>query len=297
MMMDRRTLLQVGVPAAVAASMGVSSAADAAVPTGTGARPIRILFLDHAPRKQSADRLYDPTPIERLLNSYANPGTKIEIGYPDNYDGSKVGLLLGEQDKLNGLDHLMAAPALIRKIFWAQQNGYDAVIQSNTFDPGVEGGRLAVGIPVIGPFRTAMHTALMLCDRIGVTTPLASDVPQTRRILRAYGLESFVADIKPVGVYGKDIQRRKNELFDAAAKAMRSLVNDSGAQIIVPLGGALIPYVVDPNDLAKAAGVPVLNTKAIAIRFAEACVAFGMTQSPVAYPHAALEMQDFQDRL
>ena len=295
--MDRRTLLQVGVPAAVAASIGVSSAADAAVRTGTGARPIRILFLDHAPRKQSADRLYDPTPIERLLNSYANPGTKIELAYPDNYDGSKVGLLLGDQDKLNGLDHLMAAPALIRKIFWAQQNGYDAVIQSNTFDPGVEGGRLAVGIPVIGPFRTAMHTALMLCDRIGVTTPLASDVPQTRRILRAYGLESFVADIKPIGVYGKDIQRRKNELFDAAAKAMRSLVNDSGAQIIVPLGGALIPYVVDPNDLAKAAGVPVLNTKAIAIRFAEACVAFGMTQSPVAYPHAALAMQDFQDRL
>jgi Asp/Glu/hydantoin racemase len=295
--MDRRTLLQVGVPAAVAASIGVSSAAETGVRAGTAAKPIRILFLDHAPRKQSADRLYDPNPIERLLNSYANPGTKIEIGYPDNYDGSKVGLLLGEQDKLNGLDHLMAAPALIRKIFWAQQNGYDAVIQSNTFDPGVEGGRLAVGIPVIGPFRTAMHTALMLCDRIGVTTPLASDVPQTRRILRAYGLESFVANIKPVGVYGKDIQRRKNELFDAAAKAMRSLVNDSGAQIIVPLGGALIPYVVDPNDLAKAAGVPVLNTKAIAIRFAEACVAFGMTQSPVAYPHAALAMQDFQDRL
>ncbi len=191
----------------------------------------------------------------------------------------------------------MAAPALVSKIFWAQQNGYDAVIQSNTFDPGVEGGRLAVTIPVIGPFRTAMHTALMLCDRIGVTTPLASDVPQTRRILRAYGLESFVADIKPVGVYSKDIQKRKNELLDAAAKVMRSLAVDSGAQIIVPLGGALIPYVVDPNDLAQAAGVPVLNTKAIAIRFAEACVAFGMAQSPVGYPHAALKMQDFQDRL
>ena len=137
----------------------------------------------------------------------------------------------------------------------------------------------------------------MLCDRIGVTTPLASDVPQTRRMLRAYGLESFVADIKPVGVYSKDIQKRKNELLDAAAKVMRSLAVDSGAQIIVPLGGALIPYVVDPNDLAQAAGVPVLNTKAIAIRFAEACVAFGMAQSPVGYPHAALKMQDFQDRL
>jgi Asp/Glu/hydantoin racemase len=295
--MDRRTLLQVGVPAAVAASIGVSSAAETGGRGGAGAKPIRILFLDHAPRKQTADRLYDPTPIERMLNSYASPGTTIELGFPDNYDGSKIGLLLGEQDKLNGLDHLMAAPALVSKIFWAQQNGYDAVIQSNTFDPGVEGGRLAATIPVIGPFRTAMHTALMLCDRIGVTTPLASDVPQTRRLLRAYGLESFVADIRPVGVYSKDIQKRKNELLDTAAKVMRSLVVDSGAQMIVPLGGALIPYVVDPNDLAQAAGVPVLNTKAIAIRFAEACVAFGMSQSPVAYPHAALKMQDFQDRL
>lgn len=295
--MDRRTLLQTGVPAAVAASMGISSAAETGTRGGAGVKPIRILFLDHAPRKQTADRLYDPTPIERMLNSYASPGTTIELGFPDNYDGSKIGLLLGDQDKLNGLDHLMAAPALIRKIVWAQQNGYDAVIQSNTFDPGVEGGRLAVTIPVIGPFRTAMHTALMLCDRIGVTTPLASDVAQTRRMLRAYGLESFVAGIKPVGVFSKDIQKRKKDLSDAAVKAMRSLVDDDGAQIIVPLGGALIPYVVDPNDLAKEVGVPVLNTKAIAIRFAEACVAFGMTQSPAAYPHAALKVQDFQDRL
>jgi hypothetical protein len=31
--------------------------------------------------------------------------------------------------------------------------GYDAVISSNTFDPGVDGGRLAVGIPVIGLLR------------------------------------------------------------------------------------------------------------------------------------------------
>src|ERR1043165_2098463 len=207
--MDRRTLLQLGVPSAVVAAMGVSAAAETGVRTGTGAKPIRILFLAQAPRKQSADRLYDPTPIERLLNSYANPGTKIEIGYPDNFDGSKVGVLLSEQDNLNGLDKFMAHPALIRKIFWAQQNGYDAVIQSNTFDPGVEGGRLAVTIPVIGPFRTAMHTALMLCDRIGVTVPLASDVPSTRRILRAYGLESFVAGIKPVGVYGRNIRGRK----------------------------------------------------------------------------------------
>ena len=39
---------------------------------------------------------------------------------------------------LTGLHHAMATAAIIRKIVWAEENGYDAVIQSNTFDPGVE---------------------------------------------------------------------------------------------------------------------------------------------------------------
>ena len=108
--------------------------------------------------------------------------------------------------------------------------------------------RLAVDIPVIGPLRTAMHAALTLADRVGITVPLASHLPYTRRILRSYGLESFVSGIKPIGVYGKDIKARKAEIFDITCKLIRALV-DEGAEIIVPLGGALIPYVVDPAEL------------------------------------------------
>ena len=64
----------------------------------------------------------------------------------------------------------------------------------------------------------------------------------------------------------------------------------------MPLGGALIPYVVDPADLAKATGVQVLNTKVICIRFAEMCVTFGMTQSAITYPRGNLKSQDFSNR-
>jgi hypothetical protein len=64
----------------------------------------------------------------------------------------------------------------------------------------------------------------------------------------------------------------------------------------LPLGGALIPYVVDPDELAKATGVQVLNTKAIGIRFAEMCVAFGMTQSALTYPRAKMTYEDFTNR-
>jgi len=256
---------------------------------------MRILMLNQAPRVPNRHPGYDVEPITKLLNSYASPGTKVEIHFPDDFEGSDVMHTLGAQSQLNGLHHLVEAPAIVKKIIWAQENGYDAVVSSNTFDPGVDGGRLAVDIPVIGPLRTSMHAALTLADRVGITVPLASHVPYTRRILRSYGLESFVTKILPIGVYGKDIKERKAEIFDKTAGLIRTLVDD-GAEIIVPLGGALIPYVVSPDDLAKATGAQVLNTKAIGIRFAEMCVACGMTQSAITYPKAKLSYDDFTNR-
>ena len=79
-------------------------------------------------------------------------------------------------------------------------------------------------------------------------------------------------------------------------RLIRSLIEETRAEIILPLGGALIPYVVNPDDLAKATGAQVLNTKAIGIRFAETCVTFGMTQSALTYPKAKLSYQDFTNR-
>ena len=254
---------------------------------------MRILFVDQQPRTEKSVQPYDVAAIEKLLNSYASPGTKVEIGFPDDFPGSQVMLTIGAQSKLNGLHHMMETPAIVRKIFWAAENGYDAVISSNTFDPGVDGGRLAVDIPVIGLSRTSMHAALTLADRVGITVPLAPHVPYTWRILRTLGLDHFVSDIRPIGIYGADIAQRGPEIFEKTVAIMRALVAETRAEILMPLGGAIIPYVVDPQDLAAAVGVQVLNTKAIGVRFAEMCVALKMTQSALTYPRAKLCYQDF----
>src|SRR5215475_11037239 len=251
---------------------------------------MRICFLNQAPKKSAA---YEAARIEAQLNSYASPGTKVEIVFPDDYEGSQLYDTIGSQSILNGLHHMMETPAIVRKIFWAAENGYDAVISSNTFDPGVDGGRLAVNIPVIGLLRASLHAALTLADRVGITVPLAPHVPYTWRILRTLGLDRFVSDIRPIEIYGADIATRGKEIFDTTTRIMRALVKETRAEIIMPLGGAIIPYVVDPKDLATAVGVQVLNTKAIGIRFAETCVALKMTQSAVTYPRAKLEYEDF----
>jgi Asp/Glu/hydantoin racemase len=254
---------------------------------------MRILFVDQQPRTERSVQPYDIARIEALLNSYASPSTRIEIGFPDDYAGSQLMSTIGAQSKLNGLHHMMETPSIVRKIFWAAENGYDAVISSNTFDPGVDGGRLAVNIPVIGLHRTAMHAALTLADRVGITVPLSPHVPYTWRLMRTIGLDRFISDIRPIGIYGADIAERGPEIFDTTVKVMRGLLAQTRAEILLPLGGAIIPYVVDPKDLAKAVGVQVLNTKAIGIRFAEMCVACGMTQSAITYPKAKLSYEDF----
>jgi Asp/Glu/hydantoin racemase len=252
---------------------------------------MRIMFLNQAPKRSAH---YDASAIEAQLNSYASPGTKVEIGFPEPYEGAQLFDSIGAQSMLNGLHHMMEVPSIVKKIFWAEQNGYDAVISSNTFDPGVDGGRLAVNIPVIGLLRTGMHAACVLADRVGITVPLAPHVPYTWRFLRTYGLDRFVSDIRPIGIYGADVDKRRKEIFDVTENLIRGLIKETRAEIILPLGGALIPYVVDPADLAAATGVQVLNTKAIGIRFAEMCVNFGMTQSAITYPRARLSAEDFE---
>src|SRR6202049_564569 len=109
---------------------------------------MRIMFLNQAPLKSAA---YEAAKIEAQLNIYASPGTKVEVVFPDDYEGSQLYDTIGAQSVLNGLHHMMETPAIVRKIFWAAQNGYDAVISSNTFEPGVDGGRRSGGRPGSGP--------------------------------------------------------------------------------------------------------------------------------------------------
>ena len=249
---------------------------------------MKILILGHLPRKAG----YDYTPMERKLKPYVAAGTTLHFDSPDDFDGSRAQKVLGKQQLLNGLDHAMATASLVRKVVWAAENGFDAVVQSNNFDPGVEAARLSVSIPVIGIFRTALHVAANLADRIGIMVPLESHIPYTWRLLRTYGMADAVVDIRSLGIYGDDLKDRLPEITDKSVSLIRGLTKESGAQFIVPLGGALIPAVVDPARLQELTGVPVINTTLAAVRFAETCVATGLSQSPLCYPCGDLTYAD-----
>ena len=227
------------------------------------------------------------------FQKYASPGTQVDSGPPADYEGPTNRVGVGGSDR--HLRWYMSIPAIVQKTVWAEQNGYDAVIQSNNFEHGVEASRLAVRIPVLGLCRTTMHVAANLADRIGVTVPLDGYIVLARHLLESQGLQQFVSGMRSLGfdeVPAPDqVEALRPVMFERTVEVMRALVRD-GAECIVPLGGAVIPSILDPKDLEKEVGAPVFNPREIGIRTAEMCVHLGITQSPLTYTKATLYPYD-----
>ena len=245
---------------------------------------MRIMFLNHSFKRHSREL---ETHIAKLLASYASPGTTFELAYPEDLGGGEVLNLLEERKALSGLHHILETPALVQKAIEAERLGFDAVIQSNTFDPGVEASRLAVRIPVIGLLRASLHFTASICDRFGIIVPLETHMPHTMRLVQTYGMSTFVSGMKTVRLYDTgDLSGYHDIVIERTVAAGRQLVEE-GAQAIIPLGGKIYPYVVTPEELEPAIGVPIINTKAVGVRFAELMVSAKITHSQRAYPWSA----------
>ena len=248
--------------------------------------------------KPGATPLPLDTPAEAQQNSamlgsyarHASPGTQIDIAPPIEYAGPDPDPGTGGTDR--HLRWYMSIPAIVQKTVWAEQNGYDAVIQSNNFEHGVEAARLAVKIPVLGLCRTTMLLAANFADRIGVTVPLDGYFVLARHVIESHGLERFVSGMRSLSFEDvpapEMVDTLRPLMYERTIEVMRGLVKDTGAECIVPLGGAVIPSVLDPDELTRQVGVTVFNPRAVGVRMAELCVNLGITQSPLTYTRGTL---------
>jgi allantoin racemase len=243
---------------------------------------MRIMILNHQSKREGSPE-YEAR-VAALLASYASPGTSIELHYPEDLGGSEVTSHLRKSQALAGLHHALETPALVKKTIEAERLGFDAVVQSNTFDPGVEVARCAVRIPVVGVLRASCHFAATLCDRFGLIAPLDSHGIYARRIIENYRMDRFVSGIKAINTYKVgDLSSYHDLLVERILAVGKELIAE-GAQALIPLGGRLVPYVVSPLELEAELKVPVINTKLVGIRYAEILVNGKTSHSLKSYP-------------
>jgi len=243
---------------------------------------MRIMILNHQSKREGSPQ-YEAR-VAALLQSYTSPGTTIEVHYPEDLGGSEVTSHLRKSQALAGLHHALETPALVKKVIEAERLGFDAVVQSNTFDPGVEVARCAVRIPVVGVLRASCHFAATLCDRFGVIAPLDSHAVYARRIIENYRMDGFMSGIKAINTYETgDLSAYHDLLVERMLAVGRELIAQ-GAHAIIPLGGRLVPYVVSPLELEAELKVPVINTKLVGIRHAETLVNGKTSHSLQSYP-------------
>jgi Asp/Glu/hydantoin racemase len=164
--------------------------------------------------------------------------------------------------------------------------GFDAVVQTNNFDPAVEVARCAVRIPVIGVLRAACHFATTIADCFGLIAPLDSHAIYTRHIIDNYRMGPFVSGIKAINTYETgDLSKYHDLLVERMVAVGRELI-EQGAHALIPLGARLVPYVVSPLELEAELKVPVINTELVGIRCAETLVNGKTSHSIKSYPWA-----------
>lgn len=180
---------------------------------------------------------------QRRVGKYVRPDTQVDIVYVD----------YGPASIESNYDDVIAAPFVVKKAEWAEENGYDAVIVSCMRDPGVKAAKEALDIPIVGSSEAATAISSILGNKVARIFPRGLTVLEL----------------------GVDPERTYRVLLDNAKKALAD-----GAQVLI-LGCTGLTGMGE--RLRNELGVPVLEGEGLALALTQLFVDVGLSQSKLAY--------------
>ena len=218
-------------------------------------------------------------PAERKLREDAAKRyetSEIEVGF--------VSVPLAPFNELLPAEQQQAAPYFHQAFCQAEKEGYDAVVPLGMLDLGVEGGRSLVDIPVIGPYQASLHLASLLGDRFGIISYTSQSTPKGRILTRNYGMEHFIAGYADSSTVLRTMSDRKDHMRESFLAAARKLIDEDGADVIIPRGITQCPIHLDPNWLSEQLGVPVVEGIGAPIRLAAMLAGMKLRHSRLRWP-------------
>jgi len=190
-------------------------------------------------------------------------------------------------------DFVLADASIFEAGCRAQDEGYAAVCIDTMSDSGVAALRSVLDIPVFGPGKVSMLTALMLGDRFSILTMASRWKPLYKKALDELGLHHKCASVRAIEVPPDNqglLSGKEDAVFPLLETAARLAIEVDGAEVLI-LGSTTMHQA--HAYLEARLPVPVINPGPLSYKMAEAALALGLRQSRQAYPkpmHPRLDM-------
>ena len=190
-------------------------------------------------------------------------------------------------------DFVLADVSIFEAGCRAEQEGFDAVCIDTMSDSGVAALRSVLRIPVVGPGKVSMLSALMLGENFSIITMASRWKPLYKKALDELGMHHKCASVRAIEVSPDNqalLSGKEEEVFPLLEAAAMKAIEIDGADVIIL--GSTTMHQAHAHLQARLA-VPVINPGPLSYKIAESMLALGHTHSRSAYPrpmHPRLDM-------
>jgi len=207
--------------------------------------------------------------LKRLLKAAAGPDVDIDV-----HGIARQG---GTGDQYRYLAFLETVE-ILENVHKAQEQGYDAFLIGNLFDPGLREAREIADIPIVGLGEATLQTAETMGETLGFVSINQKFEPRLHDVLKRRRMSDWVSGISSMRIptmaeleaAGSDGEAVKKLCADFMAAAEETVAD--GAEVVIAAGGVVMAIVADQGCFKTPSGAPILNGVAALVQQGKAAV-------------------------
>lgn len=211
-----------------------------------------------------------PQGRNEILQAWASPGVTVETR-DSGFSGAIESMY----------DEYLYIPHVLENVRQIERDGFDAAILGCFGDPGLDGIREIVRMPVVGLAETAFHVVSTLADTFAVITATSDLRRVMARLAYRYGVDRQLVGVSDIGCPILEIRNDPEAQYPTLLAVGRRMVEENGADALVLGCGSMSFYA---ERLSADLGVPCINPLRVALRMCELLVSCGLTHSRRSYP-------------
>jgi len=181
-------------------------------------------------------------------------------------------------------DEYVGLTDMAEKALDAQRRGSDAVVINCFMNPGLEGLRELLYIPVVGAGEAAVYIASMLGDNFAILDPDPPHRTYSHRVVSSLGLSHKLNSVLYMSLGVEGLSDDFDAVLGTMTKLAKEAVEERGAHVIVLGCTGMRRYAEKLSERMEGYGVPVVEPLIAAVGLAETFVRLGLRQSKLSYP-------------